>query len=1229
MGQVHVADALQDRALDPVAAPDTSAFRVILVGDAGAPETDERDPLLATLRWHAEAAGPNSAVVFLGDNIYPDGLPPEGEPDRAEAESRLRAQVDAVAGLPGRAVFIPGNHDWKHSQPGGLEQLRRQEAYVEEALGEGSFLPSNGFPGPVRVNLTDDLRLLAIDTEWWLGLHDRGEGDDPEAEASVGTDDDFLLALSREVERAGDRRLLVVGHHPILSEGDHSGAVPPERHLFPLLALHPRAYVPLPFVGSLAVAMKRFRGEDHQDLGHARYRALREALIEIFAPAEGLIYAAGHDHSLQYLEAIGSRRAVRQVISGSGSKVSYVLPRDALFAASTQGFVVLTYHADGSADMEAIRPAEGRPEGETLVRASLLPPFPDADGPTVVDGPPPTLPATGTAAASLRYAEAGPVLRTLIGRGYRDTWATPVEAPVLDLGTEAGGVVPIRTGGDRQSRSLWLEAENGRVLKLRSIEKHPANPFGLGLTFGKPHEWAQDVTSGAYPYAAPIAARLSDAAGLYHTNPRVVYVPDDPRLGPYRETFRDRLMMLEDHPDGPADGRPHFGGAEDLVGPSKLRRELDGDADHRVDARFFLRARLFDMLIGDWDRHRDQWRWAAFEPGDLDPSLTGDAATKGKVYRPVARDRDFAFNDRSGLLFDLARPHLPKLQGLQTRYGNVEGLTRSGRTQDRRFLAPLGRDAYQREAADLQATLTDSVLRAALDALPAEVRDRDRERLLDALRARRDALGEAAMTYFELLNGTLDVVGSHDDEIVDLAWLDGDRLQIRLSKRTKGDEPDFLLWERTLTPDDETQEVRIWARGGEDRVTVTGQRGSGAPHVRVLTGADEDILDDQTDGRGLSVYDGRAPEGLRVEAAGPEARVDRTNRVATSAFGYTPAREMSRLPLVVLGLNGDDGLVIGGGVDITNPGFGRERFLRRHQITGAVATATGGVAGRYRGTYPDALGPHDLGLRAEARTPMSALNFFGFGDGTSPEGLSPDSFRVRLARVEVEPWLQRELPGSLRAWVGPSARYAYGDAPATAGVPARDLDGQLLVGLVAGLDVDAVDRPDRPTQGGRFTLGARALSSVLDADHAYVGLGTSLTLYATHPSLTWATLAVRGGGEHLVGTFPFYDAATVGGPRSLRGYRAERFTGRSSVFASAEPRVLLSRFPMVVTGMAEVGLLAFADVGRVWADSAPASWHLGTGGGLWLSLPGLTNLTATYEASDEYGQVAVRMGFAL
>ena len=1224
---VHVAPEVRDRieADSTVVAPEAAeTFRVLLVGDAGS--ADAGDPLLALLRHHAENAGPNSATVFLGDNIYPDGLPPADHPGRARAEAHLRAQLDAVAGAPGRAFMVPGNHDWNDSEPGGLARLQEQEALVESVLGEGSFLPSNGFPGPIEVELADGLTMLAIDTEWWLGVHARGEGEDDEADASIGTDEDFLIELVEAVEDANDDHVLVVGHHPILSEGVHAGAVPLRNHLFPLLAAHPKAYVPLPFVGSLVVAMKTFLGEDRQDLGHPRYQALADALKPIFASHESLIYAAGHEHNLQYLEQLNGRGVVRQLVSGAGSEGDPVYAGAAQFAAGQRGFTVLRYFDDGSATLHAVVP-DGTPDGRAIARLPILDARQSGLDPIAAPDAP-RQPDSLAVAASGRYGDPGVVQRFLVGEGYRQTWSTPVRAPVLDF--DARGLTVTRYGGDRQTQSFHLKDAEGRLYRLRSIDKDPPNPFGLGLTYGVGLDWGQDATSGLYPFGALVAARLSDAAGLYHTNPQLVVIPDDPRLGRARERVGGTLMWFEDHPDESGEGRPHFGEAPNLVGAGKLRRELDADADHRVDARFYLRARLFDLVLGDWDRHTDQWRWAAFEPGELDPSLSGDAATKGKVYRAVARDRDYALNDRDGALFRLAQPHMPKIQGLRDRYVNVAGLTQNARGQDLRLLAPLDADDWRREAESLRASITDEAIDAALRTLPAEVYARDAPPLRRALRARRDRLVEAALDFYDVLDNTVEVVGTQDKDAFELEWLADGGLRLTVRQRAK-DGDGLVLWTRVIDPD-ETDEVRIWARGDDDLVTIRGERRSGID-VRILPGAGEDEIRDETDGAGLAVYEGSGDDTGTIQL-GERARLDRNNRIPESAYGYVPQASFPALPIAVVGYNADDGFRLGGGLELAYAGFGHDPYARRHRVQASVATTTGGVAASYDGHYIDAIGRQDLGLRARAQTPLAAQNFFGYGDGPLVEGAPSSFYRVRLAEALVEPYAERTLPRGVYGWVGPSFGYARPDVDstrvlATVDLPERDLAAQTLLGLATGLRVDAVDAPDRPTRGARMAVWGRARQGLLRDGHRYARLGSALTLYLTPPRAGWLTLALRGGGEHIVGTFPFYDAATVGGARSLRGYRQDRFAGRTAAWATAEPRVVLSQFRFPIVQYAEAGVLGFADVGRVWADEQATDWHLGAGGGVWLSLPGVTALTLTYDASPERTGVALRMGFAL
>ncbi|MFQ5571772.1 MAG: metallophosphoesterase, partial [Rhodothermales bacterium] len=272
--------------------PDSAlTYQAFLIGDAGG--IDRPEPVIQLLETRLDSAGKNAVVVFLGDNIYCCGLRDSTDLQRRQKdERRLLEQLRAVDAFQGRVLFIPGNHDWNHSQPGGLEAVNRQEAFVETYLHRGdTFLPNDGFPGPVEVELTDRLTLIALDTEWWLSTHTKPYGDT--GEHDLEEDADFLLQLDDMLKRNRRKDVLVVGHHPLFSVGVHAGRLPLREHLFPLQNLHKALVVPLPLLGSIYPLYVRYFG-GRQDLAHPRYKTLRSSLRRIFSQHDHLIYAAGH-----------------------------------------------------------------------------------------------------------------------------------------------------------------------------------------------------------------------------------------------------------------------------------------------------------------------------------------------------------------------------------------------------------------------------------------------------------------------------------------------------------------------------------------------------------------------------------------------------------------------------------------------------------------------------------------------------------------------------------------------------------------------------------------------------------------------------------------------------------------------------------------------------------------------------------------------------------------------
>ncbi|RZK45553.1 MAG: hypothetical protein EOO59_20860, partial [Hymenobacter sp.] len=232
-------------------------------------------------------------------------------------------------------------------------------------------------------------------------------------------------------------------------------------------------------------------------------------------------------------------------------------------------------------------------------------------------------------AAGPHYARRGWWWQRLWGPHYRQLWAVPITAPVLRLG--AAGLLPTQAGGSFQTNTLRLRTADGRIFVLRSVDKDLSRQVSAGWLDRAVGPVLRDQTCAAPPYGAYVAAALAKAAGVYHTNPRLVYLLPDSTLGTFQNRFQPALYLLEERPAHSQTHAPSFGRTE-LVGNSeRMLRTVLARPTARVNAHAYLRARLLDMLIGDWSRRADQWRWAAF------------ATAGGTEFRPIPRDRDQAF----------------------------------------------------------------------------------------------------------------------------------------------------------------------------------------------------------------------------------------------------------------------------------------------------------------------------------------------------------------------------------------------------------------------------------------------------------------------------------------------------------------------------------------------------------------------------------------------------------
>ena len=322
--------------------------------------------------------------------------------------------------------------------------------------------------------------------------------------------------------------------------------------------------------------------------------------------------------------------------------------------------------------------------------------------------------------------EAGALHRLIFGSHWRSLWTTPVEVQVLDLRTFAGGLTPLEKGGGFQTLTLSFRGADGKEYRFRTLDKDPARGMPSKLRNTIVSDVVQDQVSASNPVSALVVSPLLDAAGVYHVTPQIIVMPYDKELlGQHYDDFAGLVGTIEQRPEESARPGAGFKGADKISGTYKVFDTLEEESGNRIDAKAYLRARLIDLFIGDWDRHSDQWRWAGYKKDGL------------ITWAPIPRDRDNAFSRQDGVFSWIITQIIPQIEGFGDAYPDIRYLSWSGRPLDRRILSGMGRSEWNAVAVGLQQNLTDAVIHEAVGKMPQAMYAREGLRLENELRARR------------------------------------------------------------------------------------------------------------------------------------------------------------------------------------------------------------------------------------------------------------------------------------------------------------------------------------------------------------------------------------------------------------------------------------------------------------------------------------------------------------
>jgi hypothetical protein len=803
--------------------------------------------------------------------------------------------------------------------------------------------------------------------------------------------------------------------------------------------------------------------------------------------------------------------------------------------------------------------------------------------------------------------------RLFLGSQWRDLWTTPIRVPVLDLHLFDGGLTPDREGGGLQTLNLRFKTANGHRWVFRGVDKDPKRVLEPEVRESLLGALAQDLTSTANPGAALMVAPLLDAADVLHATPSLYVMPDDPHLGEFLGSFAKVLGMIELRDE------KQIPGVDKVMTTYELFARFEERSDERIDARDYLRARLMDIFVGDWDRHVDQWRWVRFKE------------ESGRFWRAVPRDRDNAFSRFTGVLPSLAAYYTKQLTSFGASYPSIEKLTFAGRFTDRRFLVGLEKPEWDAVTAELVTKLTDGVIEEAVHHLPVEMYVKAGPEITQALKSRRDELPRASDDFYRLLAQDVDVRGTEGSDEAELLRKPDGSVDLTIYSRDErtGQRVGPAFFHRTFKPD-ETNEIRLYLLGGADRVVVDGAS-NGSILVRVIDRGNETQVLDQSACKGCT--DIRHATGAVPE--NPSVR-------------YEPPRDWGwdLLFFPLLAYDSSRGLVLGATGVLSRYGFQLRPFRDLTTFDAAYSTAT---------SQPRV----DLATRIRTRSPvtflvfssysgMDQVNFFGFGNESikDPVLQKRGFYQSTQQRVIVRPLVDVALAGPLHARAGGLFEHVSSVNRNTLAGQTPTFGPTSLMAVEGGLEFDASTGISVSARGFKASALARYYPEALGLGSAFGKMRASAAYFVGGHWLTDFVLVLHGAYEKNWGHYPAFEAAFLGGVPGavgldpgtltgnlLRGYDLNRYAGDSALVGNVEGRIALGSYNAVLP--MRYGLTAITDVGRVFfAPETSRRWHSGAGGGVWLTLllavPGYriaTNFNGVIVASGQGTSFTLYSGF--
>ncbi len=1179
-----------------------------LIGDAGNAKNEENLNHLNILKNELSKADKNTTTLFLGDNIYEKGMPKKDHISRKISEHRLDAQIDIVKDFKGKTIFIPGNHDYYSN---GIKGLKRQEEYIEKKLGKNTFLPENGCPLE-HINISDDIVLLIVDTQWYL--EDWNKNPTMNDDCEIKTRDKFFDEFESLVKKNRDKTILIALHHPMFSHGNHGGQSSFKQHFYPF-----HTKVPLPIIGTLANILRKTSGISPQDMNNPLYLELKKRIVTIAQKVPKSIFISGHEHNLQYI--IEDNKP--QIVSGAGSKTNPVRTiNGSKFSYGGLGYAKVEVYKNGASQVFFYNEKNNT---QNLIYSKEI--F-NADIKKDTTSYPEIFPTyTKASIYTKNEVTKNSVFKFFWGDHYRKYYGTKITAKTVALDTLMGGLTPIRKGGGNQSKSLRLKDKNGSEFVMRALRKS-ATQYIQAVAFKDQYVAGQfdntfteslllDIYTTAHPYTPFVIGDLASAVDIFHANPTLYYVPKQNALKGFNNEFGNELYMIEERAASGHKNVSSFGFSDEIISTDDLLKKLRKTDNNILDEDSYIRARLFDMLIGDWDRHEDQWRWAEFKDG------------ANTIYKPVPRDRDQAFSKNDGLILGFLTRAIPALKLMQVYdedIRNVKWFNLEPYPLDIALLKTSTYKNWETQIDYIQKNLTPEVIDKAFKNVPDEVNDKTITEIKTKLKGRLKNLDKIGKTYYKYISKYAIITGTDKNNWFEIERLNNGITSVKIYN-IKNNKKGSKISENQYS---KKQTKEIWIYGLDDKnvFKVTGIKKNLIP-IRIIGGQnnDEYIVEN---GKKVTIYDYKTKKNTITKNNG---KLKLTNNYKINTYNYKKIKRSQNQLIPSVGSNPDDGVKLGIKNVFTVYGFEQDPFTQLHTLNAGYYFANKGFDISYNAEFANVLNNWNFLIESKFTSSNYSINHFGFGNETEnfEKEFGEDYHRVRFSTYAMTPSLK--WTGRFGAILKIGATLESNEIEGTKNRYINTLDYNLdnrknFAGLKVIYDYDNFDNKVFPTLGMHFSLATGWKTNIKNAQENHVFVTPSFAINYKLNSKGSLVLASKLKSNIIIGTnFEFYNAANIGGLDGLRGYRNQRFTGNRSFYQNSDLRFTLRNVKTELVPL-QLGIFTGFDYGRVWLKNENSKdWKTSYGGGFWLVAADLINLNITVFNSKDGAYFNLGLGF--